>query len=205
MLLVVIYEQGSNATNKMDDQINGNFFPHTCCEFSLPCITMRLFLCLLNTLLRFHCISSIFGSVLQVLDAKGEKSLALFPAKFQKSMWIKRGSFQISSNQVFVQILEILNLPMDLIFIMCTHQYHICYLLPRIFYCWLILLLIWLTLNVIFSEQSYISFLIFQYHQYIQRTLGKTVNSCLESSGGRGSINFVNILAFICIPVADMI
>ncbi|XVF81924.1 hypothetical protein PTKIN_Ptkin16aG0001500 [Pterospermum kingtungense] len=27
------------------------------------------------------------------MDARGEKSLALFPAKFQKSMWIKRGSF----------------------------------------------------------------------------------------------------------------
>lgn len=30
---------------------------------------------------------------LQVMDAQGEKSLALFPAKFQKSMWIKRGLF----------------------------------------------------------------------------------------------------------------
>ncbi|GAB2216723.1 hypothetical protein Droror1_Dr00024500, partial [Drosera rotundifolia] len=29
----------------------------------------------------------------KVVDATGEKLLALFPAKFQKSMWIKRGSF----------------------------------------------------------------------------------------------------------------
>ncbi|XP_010532381.1 PREDICTED: probable RNA-binding protein EIF1AD [Tarenaya hassleriana] len=29
------------------------------------------------------------------MDVKGEKSLALFPAKFQKSMWIKRGSFVV--------------------------------------------------------------------------------------------------------------
>lgn len=28
---------------------------------------------------------------LKVMDASGDKSLALFPAKFQKSMWIKRG------------------------------------------------------------------------------------------------------------------
>lgn len=27
----------------------------------------------------------------KVMDANGEKSLAIFPAKFQKSMWIKRG------------------------------------------------------------------------------------------------------------------
>ncbi|XP_043816981.1 probable RNA-binding protein EIF1AD isoform X2 [Manihot esculenta] len=33
--------------------------------------------------------------LLEVMDAKGEKSLALFPAKFQKSMWIKRGSFVV--------------------------------------------------------------------------------------------------------------
>ncbi|XP_057516258.1 uncharacterized protein LOC130797617 [Amaranthus tricolor] len=30
-----------------------------------------------------------------VMDAKGEKSLAFFPAKFQKSMWMKRGSFVV--------------------------------------------------------------------------------------------------------------
>ncbi|KAK9286971.1 hypothetical protein L1049_015379 [Liquidambar formosana] len=32
-------------------------------------------------------------SIVQVMDAQGKKSLALFPAKFQKSLWIKRGSF----------------------------------------------------------------------------------------------------------------
>lgn len=31
---------------------------------------------------------------IKVIDSQGEKSLALFPAKFQKSMWIKRGLFQ---------------------------------------------------------------------------------------------------------------
>ncbi|CAK9139799.1 unnamed protein product [Ilex paraguariensis] len=35
------------------------------------------------------------SSWLFVMDAKGERSLALFPAKFQKSMWIKRGSFVV--------------------------------------------------------------------------------------------------------------
>ncbi|XP_055811047.1 uncharacterized protein LOC129880845 isoform X2 [Solanum dulcamara] len=34
-------------------------------------------------------------SVMQVMDAKGENSLAIFPAKFQKSMWIKRGNFVV--------------------------------------------------------------------------------------------------------------
>ncbi|XP_022146732.1 probable RNA-binding protein EIF1AD [Momordica charantia] len=39
---------------------------------------------------------SIRGSnLIEVMDAQGEKSLALFPAKFQKSMWIKRGSFVV--------------------------------------------------------------------------------------------------------------
>ncbi|KAI3882576.1 hypothetical protein MKX03_010695 [Papaver bracteatum] len=32
---------------------------------------------------------------IEVLDADGKKLLALFPAKFQKSMWIKRGSFVV--------------------------------------------------------------------------------------------------------------
>lgn len=32
---------------------------------------------------------------IEVTDAKGEKALAFFPAKFQKSMWIKRGSFVV--------------------------------------------------------------------------------------------------------------
>ncbi|XP_004512897.1 uncharacterized protein [Cicer arietinum] len=37
---------------------------------------------------------SLRGSnLIEVMDAHGEKSLALFPAKFQKSMWIKQGSF----------------------------------------------------------------------------------------------------------------
>ncbi|KAJ8752084.1 hypothetical protein K2173_001111 [Erythroxylum novogranatense] len=39
---------------------------------------------------------SLRGSnLIEVMDRKGEKSLALFPAKFQKSMWIKRGSFVV--------------------------------------------------------------------------------------------------------------
>ncbi|XP_071734355.1 uncharacterized protein [Rutidosis leptorrhynchoides] len=32
---------------------------------------------------------------IEVIDAKGDKVLAIFPAKFQKSMWIKRGSFVV--------------------------------------------------------------------------------------------------------------
>ncbi|KAF8104669.1 hypothetical protein N665_0170s0044 [Sinapis alba] len=31
---------------------------------------------------------------LQIMDAEGENSLALFPAKFRESMWIRRGSFE---------------------------------------------------------------------------------------------------------------
>ncbi|KAJ6796024.1 putative RNA-binding protein EIF1AD isoform X1 [Iris pallida] len=39
---------------------------------------------------------SLRGSnVIEVMDAKGVKSLALFPAKFQRSFWIKRGSFVV--------------------------------------------------------------------------------------------------------------
>ncbi|CAL2258870.1 unnamed protein product [Prunus armeniaca] len=39
---------------------------------------------------------SLCGSnLIEVMDAQGEKSLALFPAKFQKSMWIKRRSFVV--------------------------------------------------------------------------------------------------------------
>jgi len=34
------------------------------------------------------------------MDAKGEKSLALFLAKFQKSMWIKRGLLHVNSIQI---------------------------------------------------------------------------------------------------------
>ncbi|KAJ6803652.1 putative RNA-binding protein EIF1AD isoform X1 [Iris pallida] len=39
---------------------------------------------------------SLRGSnLIEVMDGKGVKSLALFPAKFQKSFWIKRGSFVV--------------------------------------------------------------------------------------------------------------
>ncbi|XP_043698773.1 probable RNA-binding protein EIF1AD [Telopea speciosissima] len=39
---------------------------------------------------------SLRGSnLIEVMDAEGQKSLALFPAKFQKSMWIRRGSFVV--------------------------------------------------------------------------------------------------------------
>ncbi|CAL5204201.1 unnamed protein product [Lathyrus oleraceus] len=39
---------------------------------------------------------SLRGSnLIEVMDASGDKSLALFPAKFQKSMWIKRGNFVV--------------------------------------------------------------------------------------------------------------
>ncbi|XP_071733326.1 uncharacterized protein [Rutidosis leptorrhynchoides] len=32
---------------------------------------------------------------IEVIDAKGEKTLAIFPAKLQKSMWMKRGSYVV--------------------------------------------------------------------------------------------------------------
>ncbi|XP_058209452.1 uncharacterized protein LOC131322217 isoform X2 [Rhododendron vialii] len=39
---------------------------------------------------------SLRGSnLIEVMDTKGENALALFPAKFQKSTWIKRGSFVV--------------------------------------------------------------------------------------------------------------
>ncbi|XP_077216227.1 nucleic acid-binding, OB-fold-like protein [Tasmannia lanceolata] len=39
---------------------------------------------------------SLRGSnLIEVMDAGGGKSLALFPAKFQKSLWIKHGSFVV--------------------------------------------------------------------------------------------------------------
>ncbi|XP_057476287.1 uncharacterized protein LOC130764210 isoform X1 [Actinidia eriantha] len=39
---------------------------------------------------------SLRGSnLIEVMDARGKNALALFPAKFQKSMWIKRGSFVV--------------------------------------------------------------------------------------------------------------
>ncbi|XP_068663551.1 uncharacterized protein [Aristolochia californica] len=44
----------------------------------------------------FMQVISLRGSnLIEVMDAKGVKSLALFPAKFQKSLWIKSGSFVI--------------------------------------------------------------------------------------------------------------
>lgn len=41
----------------------------------------------------------------KVMDAKGQKLLAIFPAKFQKSMWIKRG---------FVLLMKVLKLMLPL-------------------------------------------------------------------------------------------
>lgn len=38
----------------------------------------------------------------KVMDAQGKTSLALFPAKFQKSMWIKRGVFYIYSEPFLI-------------------------------------------------------------------------------------------------------
>ncbi|KQK24029.1 probable RNA-binding protein EIF1AD [Brachypodium distachyon] len=35
------------------------------------------------------------SNLIEVLDSKGVKSLALFPAKFQKSFWIKNGNFVV--------------------------------------------------------------------------------------------------------------
>ncbi|KAB1217570.1 hypothetical protein CJ030_MR3G002717 [Morella rubra] len=50
---------------------------------------------------------SLRGSnLIEVMDAQGEKSLALFPAKFQKSMWIKRGSFVVVDISGKVKALE---------------------------------------------------------------------------------------------------
>lgn len=46
-----------------------------------------------------HCIMQVLSlrgsNLIEVMDAFGGKSLALFPAKFQKSFWIKRGSFVV--------------------------------------------------------------------------------------------------------------
>ncbi|KAH6755706.1 Nucleic acid-binding, partial [Perilla frutescens var. hirtella] len=33
------------------------------------------------------------SNLIEVMDRKGEHLLAIFPAKFQRSMWIKRGNF----------------------------------------------------------------------------------------------------------------
>lgn len=50
---------------------------------------------------------SLRGSnLIEVMDAKGGKLLALFPAKFQKSMWIKRGSFVVVDESGREQALE---------------------------------------------------------------------------------------------------
>lgn len=39
------------------------------------------------------------------MDAKGDASLAYFPAKFQKSMWIKHGGFRVLDFNLFFQSL----------------------------------------------------------------------------------------------------
>lgn len=44
-------------------------------------------------LIMYVYIDSTCLTFFKVMDAQGDKSLALFPAKFQKSMWIKRGLF----------------------------------------------------------------------------------------------------------------
>ncbi|GLT74054.1 hypothetical protein SLA2020_458750 [Shorea laevis] len=50
---------------------------------------------------------SLRGSnLIEVMDAQREKSLALFPAKFQKSMWIKRGSFVVVDESGKEKVLE---------------------------------------------------------------------------------------------------
>ncbi|CAN6569105.1 hypothetical protein ACFX13_001693 [Malus domestica] len=50
---------------------------------------------------------SLRGSnLIEVMDAKGEKSLALFPAKFSKSMWIKRGSYVVVDASGKEKVLE---------------------------------------------------------------------------------------------------
>lgn len=43
---------------------------------------------------------------IEVIDAKGETTLAIFPAKFQKSMWIKRGSFVVVDDSGRVEAVE---------------------------------------------------------------------------------------------------
>ncbi|KAA3481239.1 putative RNA-binding protein EIF1AD [Gossypium australe] len=43
-----------------------------------------------SNLIEVHFVISLHKFPLTVIDARGQKSLALFPAKFQKSMWIKR-------------------------------------------------------------------------------------------------------------------
>lgn len=48
-------------------------------------------ICTLEVCDNFFVNTMLMSLLFKVMDAKGEKSLALFPAKFQKSMWIKRG------------------------------------------------------------------------------------------------------------------
>ncbi|ERN04203.1 probable RNA-binding protein EIF1AD isoform X1 [Amborella trichopoda] len=46
--------------------------------------------------LRIMQVVSLRGSnLIEVMDDSGSKSLAIFPAKFQKSIWIKRGNFVV--------------------------------------------------------------------------------------------------------------
>ncbi|ONK61768.1 uncharacterized protein A4U43_C08F33390 [Asparagus officinalis] len=50
---------------------------------------------------------SLRGSnLIEVMDSKGIKSLALFPAKFQRSFWIKRGNFVIVDGSGMHKALE---------------------------------------------------------------------------------------------------
>ncbi|KAF6143021.1 hypothetical protein GIB67_041089 [Kingdonia uniflora] len=50
---------------------------------------------------------SLRGSnIIEVMDAGSKKSLALFPTKFQKSMWIKRGSFVVVDGSGRDKVLE---------------------------------------------------------------------------------------------------
>ncbi|CAO2044871.1 unnamed protein product [Urochloa humidicola] len=46
------------------------------------------------------------SNVIEVMDGDGVKSLALFPAKFQKSFWIKSGSFVVVDTSGRDQALE---------------------------------------------------------------------------------------------------
>ncbi|KAL6571768.1 hypothetical protein OROHE_002637 [Orobanche hederae] len=50
---------------------------------------------------------SLRGSnVIEVMDGKGEKSLAMFPAKISNSMWMKRGSFVVVDASEREKVLE---------------------------------------------------------------------------------------------------
>ena len=59
----------------------------------------------------FVVLNSISFSIfvfIKVMDAHGEKSLALFPTKFQNSMWIKRGLYHVISNSKLWKITFVL-------------------------------------------------------------------------------------------------